>query len=123
MLEPQGKNAAPFRWPGHDDSAVPYAVYVDEDIFRLEQERIFQGPVWSYLGLASEVPKPGDFVSTFIGKTPVVLNRGRDGVLRGNRRRGRSELFSKREHPQNGGAARLAEARERRRLDVDRVPP
>jgi len=68
-------------WPSHDESSVPYAVYIDPEIFAAEQERIFQGPTWSYLGIESEVPKAGDFVSTYIGTTPVVFNRGRDGQL------------------------------------------
>ena len=83
MTELLSRSQPPLQWPGGDDSTVPYSVYVDEEIFRLEQERIFQGPVWSYLGLEAEVSKPGDFLSTFIGMVPVVLNRARDGALRG----------------------------------------
>ena len=83
MSEAHLRSVGKLEWPGHDDSSVPYSVYVDEDIFRREQERIFQGPVWSYLGLESEVARPGDFLSTYIGTTPVVLNRARDGVLHG----------------------------------------
>src|SRR6185369_1368412 len=83
MSAPHANSIDRLQWPGPDDSAVPYTVYVDEEIFRREQERIFQGPVWSYLGLESEVSRPGDFLSTYIGTTPVVLNRGRDGGLNG----------------------------------------
>jgi anthranilate 1,2-dioxygenase large subunit len=83
MSAPHANSIDRLQWPGPDDSAVPYTVYVDEEIFRREQERIFQGPVWSYLGLESEVLRPGDFLSTYIGTTPVVLNRGRDGGLNG----------------------------------------
>ena len=83
MSAPHANSIDRLQWPGPDDSAVPYAVYVDEEIFRREQELIFQGPVWSYLGLEAEVSQPGDFLSTYIGTTPVVLNRGRDGGLNG----------------------------------------
>jgi len=83
MSAPHANSIDRLQWPGPGDSAVPYTVYVDEEIFRREQERIFQGPVWSYLGLESEVSRPGDFLSTYIGTTPVVLNRGRDGGLNG----------------------------------------
>jgi anthranilate 1,2-dioxygenase large subunit len=83
MSAPHANSIDRLQWPGPDDSAVPYTVYVDEEIFRREQERIFKGPVWSYLGLESEVSRPGDFLSTYIGTTPVVLNRGRDGGLNG----------------------------------------
>ena len=60
---------------------IPYGVYIDQDIFDLEMERIFRGPTWNYLGHESEVPEPGDFVTTTVGTTPVVLNRGRDGAI------------------------------------------
>jgi anthranilate 1,2-dioxygenase large subunit len=70
-----------YIWPSSDPSVVPFAVYTDPAIFALEQERIFHGPVWHYLGLEAEVPRPGDFLSTYIGTTPVVLNRTRDGRL------------------------------------------
>src|ERR1041384_28821 len=80
MSHPQARQIEQLEWPS-DDSAIPYSVYVDDEIFRLEQERIFQGPVWSYLGLDSEISRPGDFVSTYIGTTPVVMNRARNGGL------------------------------------------
>ncbi len=83
MTGPVSRSQPALQWPGRDESAVPFSVYVDEEIFRLEQERIFRGPVWSYLGLESEVPNPGDFLSTYVGTTPVVLNRARDGALHG----------------------------------------
>ncbi len=48
--------------PSSDFSRVPYSLYTDQRIFDLEQERIFRGPTWSYLGLEAEVKKPGDFI-------------------------------------------------------------
>ncbi len=68
-------------WPRADFTQVPFAVHVDPEVFELEQERIFRGPTWNYLGLESEVPNPGDFVANYVGTTPVVLNRGKDGTL------------------------------------------
>ena len=50
-------------------------------LFEEEQQRIFRGPTWNYLGLEAEVPNPGDFVTSYVGLTPVVLNRGKDGAL------------------------------------------
>ena len=46
-----------------------------------EQERIFEGPVWHYIGLEAEVPKPGDFVTTYVGTAPVILSRTSTGGL------------------------------------------
>lgn len=62
-------------------SRIDYRVYDDPEIFALEQERIFRGPVWSFLGLSSEVPEQNCYKSTFVGETPVVLVRGEDGAL------------------------------------------
>lgn len=60
---------------------VDYSVYSDPEIFKKEQERIFRGPVWSYVGLAAEVPEANSYKSTHIGETPVVLCRGEDGAM------------------------------------------
>ena len=38
---------------------VPFWVYTDPDVYAREQERIFDGPSWSYVGLAAEIPQPG----------------------------------------------------------------
>src|SRR5579883_2636403 len=47
-------------WPALDYSRVPYRLYHDAEIYREEQARIFNGPVWNYLGLEAEIPEPGD---------------------------------------------------------------
>ena len=70
-------------WPSPDGSAVPYPLFTDENIYRLEQERIYRGPTWSFLALEAEIPKPFDFKSTFIGDTPVVVTRDANGDLHG----------------------------------------
>ncbi|MGE0860492.1 MAG: Rieske 2Fe-2S domain-containing protein [Gammaproteobacteria bacterium] len=70
-----------FPWPADDGSRVPYAVFTSQAIFEREQERIHRGPTWHFLALADELRKPGDFKSTFIGTTPVVVTRTRDGDL------------------------------------------
>ena len=69
------------RWPGEDASRIPYWVYTDPEIYRLEQERIFRGPSWSYVALAAEVANPGDFVRTSVGETPVVVVRDKGGAV------------------------------------------
>ena len=68
-------------WPKSDYSAVPYRVFVDQEIFQREQERIFRGPIWCYLGLEAEVANPRDFITTFLGDTSVVVNRDDNGEL------------------------------------------
>jgi len=68
-------------FPRADGSRVPYKVFSDDEIYALEQERIYRGPTWNFLGLEAEIPKPGDYKSTFIGDTPVVMTRTEDGAL------------------------------------------
>ena len=69
-------------WPEEGVTRVPYWVYQDEDIYRREQERIFRGATWNFLGLEAELPKPGDFKTTFVGEMPVVVTRDAKGELR-----------------------------------------
>jgi phenylpropionate dioxygenase-like ring-hydroxylating dioxygenase large terminal subunit len=69
-------------WPAEGNTRVPYWVYQDEDVYRLEQERVFRGATWNFVGLEAECPVPGDFKSTFVGDMPVVVARDQDGELR-----------------------------------------
>jgi salicylate 5-hydroxylase large subunit len=76
-------NAAdPAAWPPAGVSRVPFWIYSDPALYAREQERIFGGASWCYVGLAAEVPAPGDFKRTFVGDRSVVLVRDRDGGLR-----------------------------------------
>ena len=68
-------------WPPEGVTRIPYWVYQDEDIYRREQERIFQGSTWNFVGLEAELPNPGDFKSTFVGEMPVVVTRGQNGEM------------------------------------------
>ena len=69
------------QWPESGTNRVPYWVYSDPDVYAAEQERIFHGPGWSYVGLAAEVPGPGDFRRAWLGSDPVVLVRAKDGAV------------------------------------------
>src|SRR5215468_781058 len=68
-------------WPEGGNSRVPFWVYTDPTVYAREQERIFGGPSWCYVGLAAEVPQIGDFKRTFVGDKSVVLTRDADGAL------------------------------------------
>jgi anthranilate 1,2-dioxygenase large subunit len=68
-------------WPSNGVSEVPYAVYTDQTQYDREQERLFQGPAWHYLCLEVEVAKPGDYVSTTVGETAVIVCRDRAGAI------------------------------------------
>ena len=68
-------------WPEGGNSRVPYRAFADADVHAAEQDRVFRGRTWQLLCLADEVPNPGDYKTTFVGETPVVVARGEDGGL------------------------------------------
>ncbi|MDJ0927246.1 MAG: Rieske 2Fe-2S domain-containing protein [Gammaproteobacteria bacterium] len=61
-----------------EDARVHRDVYASEAVFKLEMERIW-GRAWLYVGHVSQVPAPGDFITTTLGLTPVVMVRHTDG--------------------------------------------
>ena len=56
-------------------------VFSSQEIFDLEQERVF-GRTWLYLAHHTQIPKSGDFVSTYMGTDPVIVVRQKDGTVR-----------------------------------------
>jgi phenylpropionate dioxygenase-like ring-hydroxylating dioxygenase large terminal subunit len=62
-------------------SKVHSDIYTSPDIFEAEIERIFHGS-WLYVGHASEVPHAGDYRVRRLGRQPVIMVRGNDGVVR-----------------------------------------
>ena len=66
-----------------DDAGVYRAnrrIFTDEDIFELEMKHIFEGN-WVYLAHETQMPNPGDYFTTYIGRQPVVITRDRGGKL------------------------------------------
>ena len=71
-----------LKWPQDADfTAVPYSIFSDRRVYELEQRRLYHGPTWNYLCLEDEVAENGDFKSTFIGDTPVVVTRTHNGDI------------------------------------------
>ena len=68
-------------WPAEGTARVPYRMFCDPEIYRAELSRIFLGPTWQYLALAGELPQPGDYLTTLLGETPVIVTRGHDGEI------------------------------------------
>lgn len=62
------------------DDRVAGRVYTDPAIFELELVRIFES-TWIWVAHDSELPKPGSFKSTFVGRHPVIVSRDRKGVV------------------------------------------
>src|SRR5438270_4154596 len=72
---------SPLKWPKEGNARVPYRVFSDPEIYRAERDRVFLGPTWQYLALAEDLPQPGDYATTFLGETPVIVTRGDDGQI------------------------------------------
>ena len=68
-------------WPSEGLSAIPDWVYTSEEIYQREIERIFRGRTWNFVALDCEVPEPGSFKRSFVGPTPVIVARGKDGKV------------------------------------------
>ena len=75
-------NSAPLTfWPPGNLTRVPYHLYQEPAVLDAEQQRIFEGATWNYLCLEAELPQPGDFRTTFLGRMPVVVARDTDGEI------------------------------------------
>lgn len=61
--------------------AIHRDLYLDPELFDLEMERLWRR-TWIYVGHDSQVPQPGDFYSTQIGREPVIMLRGADARVR-----------------------------------------
>ena len=68
-------------WPDEGVTRVSYFVYEDADLYEDEQRLIFRGPVWNYLGLEIEIPTAGDYITSHVGDTPVIVLRREDGNI------------------------------------------
>jgi phenylpropionate dioxygenase-like ring-hydroxylating dioxygenase large terminal subunit len=60
---------------------IPAHIYHDEEIFRLERDRVF-GRSWMFVGHESEVPHPGDYVVRRVLDDSFIVARGEDGQVR-----------------------------------------
>ena len=115
-------------WSRLDYSRVPYRLYHDPELYAREQEAIFRGPVWNYLALDAEIPNPGDFRAAWLGDTPIIVNRDRDGEVKAfvNRCAHRGALVRRETSGQRGRAClHLSPVvlRSRRKSDRDPIPP
>ncbi|MBO3762187.1 aromatic ring-hydroxylating dioxygenase subunit alpha [Ciceribacter sp. L1K22] len=55
--------------------------YIDPDYFKLDMETIWYRD-WLFIGHDCEVPRAGNYFTVQIGDYPVVVVRGKDGVIR-----------------------------------------
>ena len=57
---------------------VPRTAFTDFAVFEREYEAIF-GRCWLYLGHASELPKPGSFLTRKVARRPILFTRDKAG--------------------------------------------
>jgi Rieske 2Fe-2S family protein len=67
------------RQPQH---SLPQGFYLDPDVFEFDLEAIY-GRNWILAGFDVELPEAGSYLALSVGRSPVVIVRGQDGVLRG----------------------------------------
>lgn len=61
---------------------VHRSIYTDEKIFELEMDHIYEGG-WIYIDHESHLPNVNDYITTFIGRQPVIIVRGENDEYRG----------------------------------------
>jgi phenylpropionate dioxygenase-like ring-hydroxylating dioxygenase large terminal subunit len=66
------------RKSGH---ALPGAFYTDPAIYDLDIAAIFERE-WIFVGATCEIPKPGNFLTVTIGRSPIIVLRDRQGEVR-----------------------------------------
>jgi phenylpropionate dioxygenase-like ring-hydroxylating dioxygenase large terminal subunit len=67
-------------WVDRARGFVSRDAFVSQDVYRLEQERIFDR-TWIYLGHATEIPAAGDYVVRKLGSAEVIVVRGSEGAI------------------------------------------
>jgi choline monooxygenase len=66
--------------PLAEASTLPAAFYLDPTVFELERSLLENN--WHFAARADEVATPGSYCASQIGREPVMVVRGADGVLR-----------------------------------------
>jgi phenylpropionate dioxygenase-like ring-hydroxylating dioxygenase large terminal subunit len=62
------------------DFRVHSRLYTDPQIFEDEMTFIFER-TWVYVGHESEIAHPGDYKTSYIGRQPVIITRGKDNEI------------------------------------------
>lgn len=67
--------------PLREASTIPSPWYTDPRVAELERDNVF-ARTWQVVGRAEQVAQPGQFLTTDLAGEPIVVIRGKDGVLR-----------------------------------------
>lgn len=68
---------------GIEEGVFPARVFNDQEVFDLEQERLFSR-AWCFLAHESEIPSNGDYVTRFIGNNNIIVARDEKGEIHAN---------------------------------------
>jgi salicylate 5-hydroxylase large subunit len=68
-------------WDRGNISRIPFRIYTDRMVYERELDRFFYHGHWCYVGLAAEIPNPGDFKRSVIGERQVVMVRDKHGAI------------------------------------------
>jgi phenylpropionate dioxygenase-like ring-hydroxylating dioxygenase large terminal subunit len=63
-----------------EDDRVASSMYTDPALFEAEMDTIFNH-TWVWVAHASELPQPGDYVTSWVGRQPVIVQRDRKGEV------------------------------------------
>jgi len=63
-----------------ENGLINKSIFVDAEVYAHESKMIF-GRCWMYLCHESQIPKPGDFCTAYIGEDPVLVWRHSDGSI------------------------------------------
>jgi phenylpropionate dioxygenase-like ring-hydroxylating dioxygenase large terminal subunit len=59
---------------------IDRSIFTDQSVFEAELRYIFEA-TWNFIGLESQIARPNDFVTTHVGRHPILLMRSAEGKI------------------------------------------